>query len=191
MDLCGIRSRFYGALSVWRVVHSHKLHSPAINKLAVRHFLCCSGAYGLLSQCLGEAVADTWPFDPYYFPLQTIDFNYQTALSAAASSSACVPRSVTAEEVRVISCNMAACFCHFGSVLPITVEENLMACYPHFSVVFKGWYCYCRHTVCKGTITGYNIQRWAFQGKSEGENNVFLGAKRWEAGQGVRGDLKW
>lgn len=69
-----------------------RLHSSAINKLAVRHFVCCSGTYGLLSQCLGEAVADTRPFDPHYFPLQTIDFNYQTARSATASSSACVPR---------------------------------------------------------------------------------------------------
>lgn len=141
-------------------MHSYKLHSPAI-KLAVRHFLCCSGAYGLLSQCLGEAVADTRPFDPYYFPLQTKDFNYQTTLSATASSSACVPRSVTAEKAihqSFISCSMAACLCHFGSVLPITVEENLMVCYPHFSVVFKGWYCYCWLALCKGTLTGYNIQ---------------------------------
>lgn len=147
-----------------RSAHSYKLHPPAINKLAVRHFLWCSGAYGLLSQCLGEAVADTRPFDPYYFQLQTIDFNYQTTLSPTASSSACVPRSATAEEVRVISCNTAACLCHFGSVLPITVEENLMVCYPRFSVVLRGRCCYCWLAACKGTHTGYNIQRWAFQG---------------------------
>lgn len=85
-------SSFYGALSVQCTAHPYRLHSSTINKLAVRHFVCCFGAYGLLSQCLGKAVADTRPFDPHYFPLQTIDFNYQTALSATASSSACVPR---------------------------------------------------------------------------------------------------
>lgn len=149
MDLCGIRSGFYGALSVQYTVHSYKLHSPTINKLSVRHFLFCSGAYGLLSQCLGEAVADTRPFDPHYFPLQTMDFNYQIACSASASSSAYVPRSVTAKAVRLISCNTAACLCHFGSGLPITVLENLMMCYLlfFFLTAFKGLYCYCRLSV--------------------------------------------
>lgn len=45
---------------------------------------------------------------------------------------------------------MAACLCHFGSVLPITVEENLMPCYPRFSVVFKGPYCDCWLAMCEG-----------------------------------------
>lgn len=72
------------------------------------------------------------PFDPYYFPPQTIDFNYQIALSATVSPSACAPRSITAAKVRLISCSTSACVCHFGSVLPITVEKNLMACYHRF-----------------------------------------------------------
>lgn len=81
------------------VMYSKLIQSlfPTIKKLAVKHFLCCSGAYGLLSWCLGEAGADTRPFDPHYFPLQTIDFNYQAPLSATAPSAACVPRNLSAD----------------------------------------------------------------------------------------------
>lgn len=51
------------------------------------------------------------PFDPYYFPPQTIDFNYQIALSATVSLSACAPRSVTTAKVRLISCTPSASVC--------------------------------------------------------------------------------
>ena len=70
-------------------VHSYKTRSLASNKLAVRHFVCCSGTYSLLSQRLGETVADTRPFALHYFIVQTMDFNYQYGvLSATAPSSA-------------------------------------------------------------------------------------------------------
>lgn len=108
------------------VRYSHSSYIPmSLTSLAARHFLFCSGAYGLLSQCLGEAVADTRPFDPYYFPLQTVDFNYQAILPAYTSSSAYLPRNGSAKEIRLISCNTAAFLRHFGSALPITAVENL------------------------------------------------------------------
>lgn len=83
------------------------------------HVACCVCAFWVTG-------ANAWAFDPCYFQWQTIDFNYQSWwFSATAPSPACVPRS--ADEVRVISCNVAAGMCHFQSVLPIAAEGNLMA----------------------------------------------------------------
>lgn len=80
-------------------------------------------------------------FDPHYFPLQTIDCNYQTPPSATASSSAYVPISKNAEEVRLICCSTAVCLCHFGSALPITVVEKLMVRCHHFAIMLEGGCC--------------------------------------------------
>lgn len=141
--------------------------------------MSCSGAYGLLSRCLGEPGADTRPFDPYYFPLQTIDFNYQAPLSATASLPACVPRST--DEIRVIICNMAACSCHFRTGLPITLEGNLMV---FILVLLLRDDTGTAGLQCVKGASHTPTYRWAFQCE------CVCGAERWEAGQGARGDLK-
>lgn len=62
--------------------------------------------------------------------------------------------------------------------------------------MFKQQYSYCCHAACKGTLTGHNIQRWAFLWECQGECDVFARAERWEAGPGSEGwfkvvDLLW
>lgn len=85
------------------------IYTSSINKLAVRDFVFCSGTYGVFSWCLEEPLADTRPFDPHYFALQTMEFNYQITLSASAFSSAYVQRSLIAKEISLICSNMAVC----------------------------------------------------------------------------------
>lgn len=93
-------------------------------------FVCAFGWQGLIHRA----------FDPCYFQLQTIDFNYQTpSFSATAPSPASVPRS--ADEVRVINGNVAAGVCHFQSVLPITADEIWWLLSIRLSPV-EGWRCY-------------------------------------------------
>lgn len=133
---------------------------------ALGHMACCLCAQE-------EALADTRPFDPYYSPLQTMDFNYQTAHSATASSSACLP-SETAEKVsHQLQCG--SLFVSLWSRLPITPKENLMAVILISPSCLKGD---TATAVCKGTLAGYIIQKRAFQG----EGKCPLGYKRWTAG---------
>ena len=131
---------------LWSLIHVTYSHSSSINMLADGDVLLWSGARDLLSQCFEEAAADSRPFDPHYFRVQTMDFNYQITPSATASSSAYVPR--TAKDVRLISGKTAACLCHFGSSRPITVEGILMMRYLRlFYSVFKGRHCHCCRSV--------------------------------------------
>ena len=61
----------------------------------------------------------------------------------------CVPKGLSADEVRVILYNMAVCLCHFGSVLAFTVGANLMAVFLFFFLLTDAliplllvWYAY-------------------------------------------------
>lgn len=137
------------------VMYSKSIQSlfPAIKKLAVRHFLCCSGAYGPLSLCLGEEGADTRPFDPCYFPLQTIDFNYQAPLSAAAPSHCiCAQKSKCwLSEIHQLQ---------YGSLLVSLWISSVNCCRRKFDGCYSVEWWYYWLAVCKGTLTCYNIERW-------------------------------
>lgn len=105
---------------------SYEASSHWLGQVGSINFIVHLYPCGLLCVCFWVTGANTRAFDPCYFQLQTIDFNYQTSsFSATAPSPASVPRS--ADEVRGINGNVAAGVCHFQSVLPIPAGWNLMA----------------------------------------------------------------